>query len=191
MKTKMKIAVISIALIFMMSIGAALVVPYLSNTVTRDIEVTSPLEISESLTVIDMFGGDEQCLELNVTNHASRNLCGYVEVAVYVDGVPFDCEGMMINGELSYNEECSCGCIGGECDEEDGIFEFPCICFRAGETENINANIVANPGLEPGAYTFETTVMDCGCDWEDYDCECDGLEDCCATECGGGGCLCD
>ena len=186
---KTKIIAVLIALVVMVSLGSAMLVPYLSNTVVRNVEVDSPLDISEDLVMYDMYGGDIQCLTLDVTNNANRNVCGYVQVTVSVDGGVFDGAGMDINGDMLHQgSETSCGCIPG--DYEDGMYMWPCVCFETGLTEQFDAEIVTAPNLEPGVYTFSTVVIPCDCDWTDGSCTCEDEGNCCEHGPCTGQCLC-
>lgn len=190
MRTKTRIAAVLIALVLMAGLGSAMLVGYISNTVVRDVEVESPLDISEDLVVLDMHGGDIQCLTLDVTNNANRNVCGYVQVTVSVNGGEFDGDGMLINGDMLHQGTgTSCGCIPG--DYYDSMYEWPCVCFETGLTEQFDAEIVTAPNLEPGTYTFSTVVVPCDCDWTDWDCTCvEGEDNCCEHDSCTGGCLC-
>ena len=186
---KTKIIAVLIALVVMVSLGSAALVGYISNTVHNDVEVTSPLEIAD-FTVGPIVAGNVTCLDVSVMNLANRNVCGAIEVTV-TDGAGelFDCTGIEIEGEMVCCEDTECirpGCV-------NGAFLFPCVCFTAGEIEEFNAKIYANPALEPDDYDFDTVVVPC----EDYgwdqgtDCECNVFDvDAMCEGCPGWECLC-
>ena len=170
---KTKIAVILIALVVMVSLGSAALVTYLSNTVENDVTITSPLEITD-FEIGDIVAGNVTCLNVSVLNNANRNICGYFEVAVTADGEPFDCNGLEMEGTMTSCEAGELPCIESYC--ENGVYTFEaCLCFTAGETEEFDAKIYADPTLAPGNYEFDTVIRPCeNCDWDEgARCECD------------------
>lgn len=193
METRTKIAVVLIALIVTVGLGSAAVVTYLSNTVENDVEVTSPLAITE-FEMGDIVAGNVTCLNVSVLNNANRNICGYFEVAVTAGGVPFDCDGLTMEGMMTSCEGAGgdLPCIPSFCDAERGVFVFPaCLCYTAGEIEEFDAKIYADPTLAPGNYELDTIIRTCDtegwndgegceCDEEDEDMMCGGIctEDC-------------
>ena len=190
MKTKMKIAVVLIALIVTTGLGSAMLVGYISNPVHNDVKVTSPLEIAD-FTVGPIVAGNVTCLDVSVMNNANRNVCGAIKVAVADgSGEPFDCTGIKIEGEMvCCDGEHVTDCVAPDC--HNGVFTFPCVCFTAGETEEFNAKIYANPALEPDDYDFVTVVVPCMDEgWNiGEDCECVGDQDAMCENCPGWECL--
>ena len=164
--------------ILAVGIGGALLVPYMSNTAENTIAVESPLVMDEIVTN-DMVGGETQEVTVTVTNNANQNICGYFEIVVTDNTGPFNCDGIIINGDMKHSDgTASCGSVSATCN--NGIYKFPCVCFRDEETEIFDATITTASNLAPGNYSFETTVMIC----EEYEPET------CINDNDGSGCWC-
>lgn len=72
-----RIGTILLLSLLVVSIGTAALVKYLSNTVTYDVTVTSPLEVTGDNLNINIFGGEQINYRTNTTNKASINISAY------------------------------------------------------------------------------------------------------------------
>lgn len=85
----------AIAMIAVIGLGAAALVPYLSNTVTGSTSVSSPLLIqisqddsawSDSLELSDLFGGEEITFNIKTTNQADVEISSDSAVQIIGSG---------------------------------------------------------------------------------------------------------
>jgi hypothetical protein len=82
-KSNKKYVAFGFAMVFALALGTAMLVPYLSNTITGDVDIESPLELTGTLEgSFDRMGGETLEKTIIVTNLADATITTHSEFAI-------------------------------------------------------------------------------------------------------------
>ena len=77
--------------LFLMAFAAAALVPYLSNTEEIDMDIQSPIGISEFEGDLDLsYGGEVQTINTELTNLANAQIKGKIKVIITSDDISIE-----------------------------------------------------------------------------------------------------
>ncbi len=147
------------------SLGA--LVNYLSNTITFQAEVKSPIEIHDLTAPDTIYGGDTTDITYVTDNYANNAVDGVHRLIITppegseltgeeIDDVTFtygETEYPMCTPDLTEN------CV--DVVAADGVITLysPTITHEAGSSVNTKFTITWDPATEPGTYGFEAQVI--------------------------------
>jgi len=87
--------------------GLALLVSYLSNTITRNVDITSPIEVTGSIPLsLSVYGGENIIYDVEVINRANLSIDTYPIIQVTGPGIWQGTEFidvLMSDNETTYN----------------------------------------------------------------------------------------
>ncbi len=156
-----------IPLLLMLGIGLGALVNYLSNSLTKSVEIDSPLSIHDLGGTLDgtVYGGDTRTVTYQVDNRANNPILGKHQLIIYCDD--FDLNGSeIVKVEFSYNNEQPYQITDSSVQDVNGdgkkelVYTSNIVTHEA-QASNVVANwtITFNPAIQPGNYSFETQVV--------------------------------
>jgi len=161
-----------VGLLLMAAFGAAALVNYLSNTITYNATVASPITVTVTSPADGNFGtiygGDTRSVEYNTTNHANNPVSGRHVLVIYgpsdlngteLDEIKFTYDGTtytLSDGDIVINATQDVDEDG----DKDLIITTPEINHAAGSTDVATKfEITFNAAIQPGDYSFDVKVV--------------------------------
>ena len=158
---------LALLLIPLLTISLGALVDYLSNTLTFQAEVKSPIEISNLTAPDTISAGDTTSINYTTINHANNAVDGVHRLTITPP------EGSQLTGEeiddvtFTYGETEYPMCTETQTENcvnvvaADGVITLysPTITHEAGSSVNTKFTITWDPATEPGTYGFEAQVI--------------------------------
>jgi len=153
MNKKIALALIPILLI---GVGLGALVDYLSNTVTlQNVQIESPIALSDISGSISVHGGDTQSYSYYVKNNANNEIKGVFKFVIHEpDNATTDdlTSYNLTVGGTSYN-------LTASQSGNDYILTSEPVPLTAGDKVTATWTITFNPAIKNGTYSFETVVV--------------------------------
>ena len=83
-------SVLAIVAVMMIGLASAALVSYISNTITGDVAVSSPIAIVGFTEDVTAFGGETKTLSATLVNQADANITGKIEIVITNTGITID-----------------------------------------------------------------------------------------------------